>query len=197
VSISNRIRIIDTTILSEDWSVLKKTSLSWKRRDGNWQTFTRETYDRGHGAVLLPYNLSRRTVLLTRQFRFPPYTTGHHELLIEAPAGLLDSVDPERRVREEVEEETGYRLNKVRKIFEMFMSPGSVTEKLHFFLGEYDSSMRIGSGGGCEAEGEDIEVLEVPFDEAMQMVTNGKILDGKTSLLILYAQLHVFSPATP
>src|SRR5580704_4769486 len=132
MSIADRIRVHDVRLLSDDWYVLKKTTFDWRRDDGSWQTVSRETYDRGNGATLLPYNLSARTVLLTRQFRYPAYVNGYDGLMIEAAAGLLDNASPEDRIREEVEEETGYRLNDVRKVFECFMSPGSVTEKLHF-----------------------------------------------------------------
>ncbi|HEV7777288.1 MAG TPA: GDP-mannose pyrophosphatase, partial [Luteibacter sp.] len=129
---------------------------------------------------------------LTRQFRFPAFVNGHDGMLVEAPAGLLDHATPEQRIRAEVEEETGYRVGEVRKIFEAFMSPGSVTEKLYFFVAEYDAVSRIGAGGGIEAEGEDIEVLELAFDEAMAMVRDGEIVDGKTIMLLQYAALHLF-----
>ena len=136
--------------------MLKTTRFDWKRRDAVWQTQEREHYDRGNGAVLLPYNPAARTVLLVRQFRLPAYLNGYDDLLIEAAAGLLDDAQPEVRIRAEVEEELGYRLGAVRKVFEAFMSPGSVTEILHFFVAEYDASMRIGDGGGHADEGEDI-----------------------------------------
>jgi len=154
----------------------------------------RETYDRGNGATLLPYNLARRTVLLVRQFRYPAFVNGHDDLLIEAAAGLLDDAAPEERIRAEVEEELGYRLGEVRKIFESFMSPGSVTEKLHFFVAPYEASMRIGAGGGLAEEGEDIEVLELDIDEALAMVADGRIADAKTVMLLYHAKLHLFAP---
>jgi nudix-type nucleoside diphosphatase (YffH/AdpP family) len=175
---------------------LKKTTFDWRRLDGQWQTVSRETYDRGNGATLLPYHQKRRTVVLTRQFRYPAFVNGCPDLLIEAPAGLLDDAAPEDRIRLEVEEETGYRLGSVRKVFEAFMSPGSVTERLHFFVGEFVPEMKVGDGGGVADEGEDIEVMEVPFDEAMSMVADGRIADGKTVMLLQYAALHLFGAKT-
>ncbi|MET0350965.1 MAG: NUDIX domain-containing protein [Rhizobacter sp.] len=192
MDIHHRLRIHDVRVLSDDWYVLKKTRFDWQRRDGSWQTMHRETYDRGNGAVLLPYHREQRTVILTRQFRYPAYVNGHHDLLIEAPAGLLDTQSPEERVRAEVEEETGYRLRDVRPVFEAFMSPGSVTEKLHFFVGEYEAHMRVGDGGGVADEGEDIEVLELTIDDALARVADGRIRDGKTIMLLQHAALHLF-----
>ena len=192
MSVSDRIRVRDVRLLSDNWYVLKATTFDWRRADGTWQTQSRETYDRGNGAALLPYNLAARTVVLTRQFRYPAYVNGHDDLLVEAPAGLLDDATPEERIRAEVEEETGYRLGAIRKIFECFMSPGSVTEKLHFFVAEYDAAMRVGDGGGLESEGEEIGVLELPFDEAMAMIERGEIADAKTIMLLQYAALNIF-----
>ena len=192
MSVSDRIRVREVRLLSDNWYVLKATTFDWRRADGSWQTQSRETYDRGNGAALLPYNLAARTVVLTRQFRYPAYVNGHDGLLIEAAAGLLDNASPEARIRAEVEEETGYRLGEIRKIFECFMSPGSVTEKLHFFVGEYDAAMRVGDGGGLESEGEEIAVLELPFDQAMTMIETGEIADAKTIILLQYAALNVF-----
>ncbi len=192
MSVSDRIRVRDVRLLSDNWYVLKATTFDWRRADGSWQTQSRETYDRGNGAALLPYNLAARTVVLTRQFRYPAYVNGYDDLLIEAPAGLLDNASPEERIRAEVEEETGYRLGEIRKIFECFMSPGSVTEKLHFFVGEYDAAMRVGDGGGLETEGEEIAVLELPFDQAMAMIATGEIADAKTIMLLQYAALNIF-----
>ena len=192
MSVSDRIRVRDVRLLSDNWYVLKATTFDWRRADGTWQTKSRETYDRGNGAALLPYNLAARTVVLTRQFRYPAYVNGHDDLLTEAPAGLLDDATPEERIRAAVEEETGYRLGAIRKIFECFMSPGSVTEKLHFFVAEYDAAMRVGDGGGLESEGEEIGVLELPFDEAMAMIERGEIADAKTIILLQYAALNVF-----
>jgi nudix-type nucleoside diphosphatase (YffH/AdpP family) len=187
-----RIRSVET--LSKDWYVLKKTTFDLLRRDGTWQQLSRETYDRGHGATILLYRLDRRTVVLTRQFRFPAYVSGHSGMLIEAAAGLLEQASPEERIKAEAEEETGYRVTHVRKVFEAFMSPGSVTEKLYFFVAEFGSGPRTTLGGGSYAEGEDIEVLELPFDDALAAIGTGEIQDGKTIMLLQYAALHLFRP---
>ncbi len=188
------VRIREERLLANDWHILKKTTFDYRRRDGRWQTMTRETYDRGNGATALLYNAERRTVLLTRQFRFPAYVNGHDGFLIEAAAGLLDEAGPEERIRAELEEETGRRVGRLTKIFDVFMSPGSVTERLHFFVGEYDDDSQVGEGGGLEAEGEDIEVLELDADEALAMVERGDIMDGKTIMLIQYLHLHLLAP---
>jgi nudix-type nucleoside diphosphatase (YffH/AdpP family) len=192
MTISDRIRVKDVRLLSDNHYTLKTTTLEWRRADGEWQTQHRETYDRGNGAVLLPYNLARRTVMLVKQFRYPAYVNGCDDLLIEAAAGLLDNESPETRIRSEAEEEIGYRLRDIKKVFEAYMSPGSVTEKLHFFVGEYQPDMKIGSGGGNPDEGEDIEVLELAIDEALAMIADGRIMDAKTIMLLQYAKLHVF-----
>ena len=195
MTLHDRVRVHEVALLSDNWYVLKTTRFDWLRNDGRWQRMDRETYDRGNGATLLPYNLAQRSVLLTRQFRYPAFVNGHDDLLIEAAAGLLDNAAPEERIRAEVEEELGYRLGTVQKIFESFMSPGSVTEKLHFFVAPYEPSMRIGSGGGLAEEGEDIEVLELGIDEALAMVADGRIVDAKTVMLLYHAALHVFAAA--
>jgi nudix-type nucleoside diphosphatase (YffH/AdpP family) len=193
MTISDRIRVKDVRLLSDNHYILKTTTFEWRRANGEWQTQRRESYDRGNGAALLPYNLARGTVVLVRQFRYPAYVNGYDDLLIEALAGLLDNESPEMRIRAEAEEETGYRLGEIRKIFEAFMSPGSVTEKLHFFVAEYEPKMKVGIGGGLAAEGEDIEVLELPIDSAMAMIRDGRIVDAKTIMLLQYAALHIFS----
>jgi len=185
-----QVRILKVETLSDDWYILKKTTFEYQRGDGTLQTLTRETYDRGNGAVILPYDPARKTVLLTRQFRFPAYVNGHPGTLIEACAGLLDERDPVTAIRAEAEEELGYRLRDVHKIFEAFMSPGSVTEKLFFFVAEYDHSARVGDGGGLVADGEDIDVLELPIDQALHRVETGEIMDGKTIMLLQYVRLH-------
>lgn len=190
---AKRVRVIDERTLSDNWYVLKTTTFDFLRADGTWQRQHRETYDRGNGAVLLLYDRLRETVVLTRQFRFPAYVNGHDGMLIEAPAGLLDQATPEVRIRAEAEEETGYRVGAVCKIFEAFMSPGSVTEKLYFFVAEYDAAAKPGRGGGIASEGEDIEVLELPFAAALRMIESGEITDGKTIMLLQYAALHLFS----
>ncbi|MEO1017209.1 MAG: NUDIX domain-containing protein [Pseudomonadota bacterium] len=192
MSIADRVRVEAVETLSADWYVLKKTRFAYRRRDGVWQSQTRETYDRGNGATILLYDPVRHTVILTRQFRYPAFVNGHDDLLIETPAGLLDNVDPEARIRAETEEETGFRVQDIRQVFEAYMSPGSVTEKLHFFIGHYTPDDRISVGGGEIAEGEDIEILEPTIDEAMGMIESGGIRDGKTIMLLQYAALHLF-----
>ncbi len=187
---SENIRVRSVQTLSDDWYVLKKTTFDWRRRDGTWQTQSRETYDRGNGATILLYNRERRTVVLTRQFRYPAYVNGCADgMLIEACAGLLDREDPETCIRREAEEETGYRLGPVSKLFETYMSPGSVTEKLYFFAAEYEPGTRAARGGGDAGEGEEIEVLEMTLEEALQKAASGEIQDGKTILLLQHAQL--------
>jgi nudix-type nucleoside diphosphatase (YffH/AdpP family) len=192
MTVSDRIRVQNVRLLSDNHYTLKTTTFEWRRADGKWQTQHRETYDRGNAATLLPYNLAQRRVVLVRQFRYPAYVNGYDDLLIEAAAGLLDNETPEVRIRAEVEEETGYRLGEIRKVFEAFMSPGAVTEKLHFFVAEYESSMRIGSGGGLASEGEDIEVLELPIDQTLAMIGDGRIADAKTIMLLQYVALNIF-----
>jgi nudix-type nucleoside diphosphatase (YffH/AdpP family) len=189
-----RVSIRSVELLSDSWYILKKTTFDYRRRDGTWQRQTRETYDRGNGAVMLLYNLARGTVILTRQFRFPAYVNGHHGFLIEAPAGLLDEAAPEERIKAEVEEETGYRVTQVQRLFDAFMSPGSVTEKLHFFAAEFEPSSKVADGGGIAQEGEDIEVLELPLETALGMIASGEIADGKTIMLLQHAKLHLFPP---
>ena len=192
MSISDRIRVKDVRLLSDHYGTLKTTTLDWRRADGEWQTQSRETYDRGGAATVLPYNLAQRTVVLIKQFRYPVYIGGHDELMIETIAGLLDGEVPEVRIRAEAEEESGYRLHEPTKVFEAFMSPGALTEKIHFFVSEYEPAMRIGPGGGLAHEGEDIEVLELPIDEALAMIADGRIADAKTIMLLQYAALKIF-----
>jgi nudix-type nucleoside diphosphatase (YffH/AdpP family) len=186
----DRIRIRTVEVLSAGWSTLKKTVFDFRRRDGRWQTQTRETYDRGDGCAVLLYNRAAGRILLIRQFRFPAYVNGHPEPLIEVCAGLLDTADPEACIRRETEEETGYRIERPVKVIESFMSPGSVTERLHLFVAEYDPASRVAAGGGVEAEEEDIETLELGLDQALTMVEAGEILDAKTIMLLQWAKLH-------
>jgi nudix-type nucleoside diphosphatase (YffH/AdpP family) len=190
-----KVRVLDVRTLSNDWYVLKKTRFVLQRRDGTWQEMTRETYDRGNGATVLLYNLERRSVVLTRQFRYPAYVNGHSGMLIEAAAGLLDKARPEERIRAEVEEETGFRIGAMKQIFDAFMSPGSVTERLYFFVAAYEIGSRAHGGGGKVEESEDIEVLEIPFDVACRAIESGLIQDGKTIMLLQYAALHLFAEA--
>ncbi|MFE2053559.1 NUDIX domain-containing protein [Streptomyces sp. NPDC059459] len=185
------VRIRDVELTSQGWHVLRRTTFDYRRRDGRWETQQRETYDRGNGAVVLPYDTGRGHVLLTRQFRYPAYVNGHHDgMLVEAAAGLLDEDDPATAIRRESTEELGVRLGPLTHVLDAYMSPGSVTERLHFFAAPYTPADRITAGGGVEEEGEDIEVLELPFTEALAMTADGRITDGKTLLLLQWAALH-------
>lgn len=193
MSVKDRIRVKDIRLLSDNKYKLRTTTFDWLRSSAEWQTQHRETFDRGDGVAILPYNIAQRTVILIRQFRYPTYANGYDGLLIEVPAGSLDNAEPEARVRSEAEEEIGYRLGPIRKVFEAFTSPGAVTEKLYFFVAEYQPDMKIGNGGGLADEGEDIETLELPFAEAFAMIGDGRIVDAKTIMLLQYAALNIFS----
>jgi nudix-type nucleoside diphosphatase (YffH/AdpP family) len=192
-TVSHRVKIQSIETLSKNWYVLKKATFQFQRETGEWQEQQREVYDRGNGVAILLYDTSRRNVILTRQFRFPAFANGYRDLLIEVPAGLLDNLDPASRVRNELEEETGYRVGDITKVFEVFMSPGSVTEILHLYIAAYDPSNRVGEGGGLKEEGEEIGVFEINFDQAMAMVKSGQICDAKTIMLLQHAALEVFS----
>ncbi|MFN1216128.1 GDP-mannose pyrophosphatase NudK [Chryseobacterium kwangjuense] len=184
------IQIIDTEILSDNWYTLKKVTYRLEKKDGTIETQSREAYDRGNGAVIMLYNKISGTVILTRQFRLPTFINGNSTgMLIEACAGLLDHDNPEECIKRETEEETGYKISKVEKIFEAYMSPGSVTEILHFFIAEYAPDMKVNNGGGLEEEGENIEVLELSFDKTLDMVDQGEIKDAKTIMLLQYLRL--------
>jgi GDP-mannose pyrophosphatase NudK len=186
-----KVRIIKEEILSNNWYYLKKYDYEILKKDGSWQKQTREVYDRGNGAAILLYNTLKKTIILTRQFRLPTFVNGNKEgYLIEACAGLLDRDKPEEAIKRETEEETGYRIKDVRKIFEAYMSPGSVSEILHFFIAEYSSSMKVHEGGGVAHEQEDIEVIETAFEQALLMIETGEIKDGKTIMLLQYLRLH-------
>ncbi|OBU04989.1 NUDIX domain-containing protein [Morganella psychrotolerans] len=185
----DRVRIIDTITLSDNWYILRKYVFDYLRSDGTWQRQEREAYDRGNGAVILLYNRSKNSVILIRQFRFPVFINGHDGFLIEAAAGLLEEKDPVSRIKAEAEEETGFHITEVEKIFEAFMSPGSVTEKLYFFIAEYQDNNRLNQGGGLKEEGEDVEVLEMTFDDALAAIRSGDIIDGKTIMLLQYLAL--------
>lgn len=189
IATKDRVRIVETRVLSDDWYLLKKNTFDFLRRDGVWQRQSRETYDRGDGAVILLFNRQAKTVILTRQFRFPVFINGHEDDLIEAAAGLLDNMDPESRIKAEAEEETGYRVSRVEKVFEAYMSPGSVTEKLYFYIAEYHPQDRASAGGGIKSEGEDIDVLEMPLDEALRGIDTGRIVDGKTIMMLYHIAL--------
>lgn len=192
MSIASRVWVKEVTVLSDDWAVLKRTTFEFLRSDGTWQAQTRETYDRGNGVTILLYDPARRTVVLTRQFRLPAFVNGWDDLLVETPAGLLEGASPAERIAKELEEETGFRVRAPQKVFEAYMSPGSVTEKLTFFVAAYDAGDRVAAGGGDPLEGEDIEPFEVTIDEALEAVTAGRIADGKTIMLLQYAALNLF-----
>lgn len=182
-------RPIAQEVLSEDWGVLTKYDFELRRRNGEWQRQTREAYDRGNGATCLLYNPDTDCVLLTRQFRLPVFLNGGFETLVETPAGLLDGVRADERMREELMEETGFRVDALIHLFDVYMSPGSVTEYLAFFKGTYSASDQAGDGGGAFEEGEDIEVLQVPLPEAMQMIEEGAIRDAKTIILLQHLMI--------
>lgn len=192
---NSQIKILKEEILSDNWYVLKKVTFQRQGRDGTWETQSREAYDRGNGATILLYNSEKKTVILTRQFRLPTYVNGNETgLLIETCAGLLDGESAEATIHRETEEETGYRVSHVRKIGEAYMSPGSVTEILHFYVAEYSSDMRVGEGGGLKVEQEHIEVMEYSIQEALTMVSSGEIKDAKTIMLLQYAHInHLFA----
>lgn len=186
-----KVNVVKTEVLSDNWYTLKKVTYDYTKQDGTTQVQSREAYDRGNGATILLYNKENKTVVLTRQFRLPTFLNGNKTgMLIEACAGLLDKDNPEDCIKRETEEETGYKVKEVKKIFEAYMSPGSVTEILYFFVAEYTRDMRVGSGGGVEHEQEDIEVLELAFDTAYQMIGTGEIKDAKTILLLQYAKIN-------
>jgi nudix-type nucleoside diphosphatase (YffH/AdpP family) len=187
----DKIKILKTEVLSDNWYTLRKITYEYTKQNGTTQVQNREAYDRGNGAAILLYNKEQRTVILTRQFRLPTYVNGNKTgMLIEACAGLLDKDDPEDCIKRETEEETGYKITDVRKIFEAYMSPGSVTEILYFFIAEYSNDMKVNEGGGVEHEEENIEVLEISIDRAMKMIDTGEIKDGKTIMLLQYIKLN-------
>ena len=187
---SEKVRITKKEVLSNNWYTLNKITFDYQRKDGEWLTQSREAYDRGNGAVILLYSKEAQTVVLTRQFRLPTYINGNATgMLIEACAGLLDNDNPEDCIRRETEEETGYKLSSVQKIFEAYMSPGSVTEILYFFIAEYTKEMKQSAGGGVDKH-EDIEVLELKFADAVNMIKSGEIKDAKTIMLLQYIQLN-------
>jgi GDP-mannose pyrophosphatase NudK len=185
-----KVRNLQTEILSDEVYKLKKISYEISKDDGTWSSQTREAYDRGNAATILLYNQEEKRVILTRQFRLPSFINGNETgLLIEACAGMVDDIDPEDRIIKEVQEETGYEISHVEKIFEAYMSPGAVTEIIYFFIGAYSKAMKTSAGGGLEEEQESIEVLEMPFEKAIGMMNSGEIKDAKTIILLQYMQL--------
>lgn len=187
-----KITIQKTELLSDNWYILNKVTFDYNKESDDPETQVREVYDRGNGAVILLYNSAKKTVVLTRQFRIPTYLNGNTSgMLIEACAGMLDEDNPIDCIIRETEEETGYRISSVKKVFQSYMSPGAVTEILHFFIGEYQPEMKVSEGGGLVEEHENIEVLEYPFNEAYQMIASGKITDAKTIMLLQYAKINL------
>lgn len=184
------IKDVEKKLLSDNWYTLHKYTFKYQRPDGTWEKQEREAYDRGNGAAILLYNSKKKTVVLTRQFRMPTYVNGNEDgMMIEVCAGLLDGDNPADCVRKETEEETGYKISNVQKVFQTYMSPGSVTEIVYLFVGEYDESMKVSDGGGADDETENIEVLELDFNDAMKMVASGEIKDAKTIMLLQHAKL--------
>ncbi|MCR4030509.1 MULTISPECIES: GDP-mannose pyrophosphatase NudK [Flavobacterium] len=184
------VQIKETKLLSDNWYILNRVTFDYKKENGEIEVHTREVYDRGNGAGILLYNSTKKTVILTRQFRLPTFLNGNKDgMMIEVCAGLLDKDNPETAIIRETEEETGYRISKVQKVFETYMSPGAVTEILYLFLGEYDESMKVSEGGGLDAEQENIEVLEFTFDQAYSMIESGQISDAKTIMLLQHAKI--------
>ncbi|MCO4292069.1 GDP-mannose pyrophosphatase NudK [Solitalea sp. MAHUQ-68] len=187
----DNIQILDTQVLSDNWYILRKITYEYTKKNGSKLTQSREVYDRGNGATILLYNKALQTVILTRQFRLPTFVNGNETgMLIEVCAGLLDKDNPEDCIRRETEEETGYKVTDVRKVFEAYMSPGSVTEILYFFIAEYTKEMKVSEGGGVEHEEENIEVLEIDISEAMKRIESGDIKDAKTIMLLQYVKLN-------
>ena len=186
-----KITIEKTELLSDNWYLLNKVTYNYQEEDKSVETHIREVYDRGNGAAILLYNPNEKTVILTRQFRLPSYLNGNKTgMMIEVCAGLLDQDHPEQCIIRETEEETGYHIAKVQKVFETYMSPGAVTEILYLFVGEYDETMKVHEGGGLDAEQEHIEVMELPFDQAYAMIATGEIRDAKTVMLLQYAKIN-------
>jgi nudix-type nucleoside diphosphatase (YffH/AdpP family) len=191
---SDRVRIERVDVLSDNWYTLRKYTYTYRRRDGREQRQDREAYDRGDGCCILLHDKARGTILLTKQFRLPAFVNGHPDgMLLELPAGLLDEDDPATAIRREAEEETGYRIKQVKEVFSAYMSPGAVTERLHFFTADYTPADRVSAGGGHEAEGEDIEIVEVTLTDALAMIERGEIVDAKTIMLIYHAALKALT----
>jgi len=190
---NNNIHIVDTQILSDNWYTLRKITYEYADKDGLVQRISREAYDRGNGATILLYNIDLQKVILTRQFRLPTFINGNETgMLIEACAGLLDNENPEDCIKRETEEETGYRVTGIQKVFEAYMSPGSVTELVYFFIAEYTAGMKTANGGGLQEEEENIEVLEMNVHDALKMVMTGEIKDAKTIMLLQYVKINFF-----
>lgn len=187
-----KITIQKTELLSDNWYILNKVTFDYQKTDNSIITQQREVYDRGNGAAILLYNKTNKTIILTRQFRLPTYLNGNKSgMMVEVCAGLLDQDEPEQCIIRETEEETGYRVSKVKKIMETYMSPGAITEILYLFIAEYDASMKVSEGGGLEHEQENIEVIEMPFDQAFDRIETGELKDAKTIMLLQYAKINL------
>lgn len=195
MTLRKRVSIVDARLHHQAWSSFKTVTVDYQRSDGQWQRQVREIYDCGHGVAILLYDTDRRTVIMTRQFRCAQFLDNCDEMLVEAPAGMLDGAVPEERIKAEAEEETGYRVRSIERVLEAYMSPGAVTQKVICFVAPYTPQDRVAAGGGLIEEGEDIEVLELDFDQAMAMIGNGQIRDGKTIMLLQYAALNIFKAA--
>lgn len=188
---TNRIKNIVSKLLSDNYYILKRLTFDYLMKNGTWVTQMREVYDRGDGAGILLYNKKKQTIILIKQFRMPTYMNDNADgFLVEICAGMLDKSNPEACVIRETEEEVGYRIKEVKKVYEAYSSPGVMTEKMHFFIGEYSDDMKVNDGGGLDSEHEDIEVLEMPFTEAINMLNTGKIVDTRTIVLLQYAIIN-------
>ncbi len=188
---NKQVKNIEHTLLSDNYYILNKVTFDYLMKSGEWVNQMREVYDRGDGAGILLYNKQKRTVILTKQFRMPTFLNDNYDgFLVEVAAGMLDKDNPEACIIRETEEEVGYRLKEVKKIYEAYSSPGVMTEKMHFFVGEYTDDMKVSDGGGLDSEAEDIEVLEIPFDKAVEMLHDGEIVDTRTIVLLQYAIIH-------
>jgi nudix-type nucleoside diphosphatase (YffH/AdpP family) len=186
-----KVKINSIVNLSNDWYTLDKINFDYQTNNGTWQTQSRESYDRGDGAAILLYNSIKKSVILTKQFRMPSYLNANNDgMMIEVCAGLLDKNDPITCIIKEAEEETGYKISNPKKVFELYSTPGAVTEKIHYFIAEYNNDLRVSNGGGLEEEHEEIEVMELPFSKALKMISSGEICDAKTIILLQYAQIH-------
>jgi len=191
--LTDRVKILDTIILSDAWALLSKTSFEYLRSNGQWQYQEREVYNRGDGAAILLHNLEQRTVMLIKQFRLPVFLDDNNGFLIEVPAGVLEQNNPEQTIRSETEQETGYRVSDISPLFSAYVSPGSITERIHYYHASYTADQRVSQGGGLDGEGKNIEVMEVAFDDAMNWITTGQIQDSKTVLLLQHAALNLFN----
>ena len=188
---NKKVKINSVENLSNNWYQLNKVNFEYQLKNGEWQSQSRESYDRGDGAAILLYNPTKKTVILTKQFRMPSYLNENEDgMMIEVCAGLLDSDDPLTCIKKEAEEETGYQINNPKKIFEIYSTPGAVTEKIHYFIAEYNDEMKMNEGGGLEDETEEIEVLELDFENALTMISTGEICDAKTIILLQYAKIN-------